>query len=80
MDHISFERGCTSKVRAIRNDGDMPEAQPLVILRPYQENEFEQACVIREITNPEKREKFRDRFMLSGKWFDHYLHLAIEAD
>jgi len=58
----------------------MPEAQPVVILRPYQENEFEQVCVIREITNPEKREKFRDRFMLSGKWFDHYLHLAIEAD
>ncbi len=51
-----------------------------VILRPYRESEFERACVIREISIPEKIERFRDRFMLSGQWFDHYLHLAIEAD
>jgi RimJ/RimL family protein N-acetyltransferase len=49
-----------------------------VTLRPYRADEFEQARLIREITDPEAIEKFRERFISSGLWLGHFLHLAID--
>jgi RimJ/RimL family protein N-acetyltransferase len=51
-----------------------------VILRPYQQSEFDRACEIREIDSDERRERFRLRFSNIGDWYDHYFHLAIESD
>jgi RimJ/RimL family protein N-acetyltransferase len=51
-----------------------------VILRPYQQSEFDRACEIREIDSEERRERFRKRFENIGNWYDHYFHLAIEKD
>jgi RimJ/RimL family protein N-acetyltransferase len=51
-----------------------------VILRPYQQSEFDRACEIREIDSEERRERFRLRFDHVGDWYDHYFHLAIEKD
>jgi len=80
MDDFPIERRCAPKVCRVGNDWHMSPVHPQVSLRPYHESEFARVCAIREITIPEKIERFRDRFMLSGQWFDHYLHLAIEAD
>ena len=46
-------------------------------LRPYLPGEFESACAIRELTDPEAIDRFRASFIKSGEWNDHYLHLAI---
>ncbi len=51
-----------------------------VTVRPYRSGEFERACQIREITHPEAIEKFHQRFMNSGTWLGHFLHLAIDLD
>ena len=51
-----------------------------VILRPYQQSEFDRACEIREIDSVERRERFRLRFENIGDWYDHYFHLAIDKD
>ena len=46
-------------------------------LRPYLASEFESACAIRELSDPEAIARFRSSFDKSGEWNDHYLHLAI---
>jgi RimJ/RimL family protein N-acetyltransferase len=51
-----------------------------VVLRPYISSEFDRICEIRGIDTPERRERFLNRLAKPGEWFDHYLHLAIEAD
>jgi RimJ/RimL family protein N-acetyltransferase len=51
-----------------------------VIVRPYRAEEFGLACEIRGLDTPERRERFIKRLEKPGEWFDHYLHLAIEAD
>ena len=51
-----------------------------VILRPYQQSEFDRACESREIDSVERRERFRLRFENIGDWYDHYFHLAIQND
>jgi len=51
-----------------------------VILRPYRKDEFERICEIRGMDTAERRERFAKRLENPGEWFDHYLHLAIEAD
>ena len=49
-------------------------------LRPYRADEFERAAEIRQINDIEHLERWRKRMENSGKWDDHYLHLAIEVD
>ena len=51
-----------------------------VILRPYTPADFDRICEIRGLDSPERRERFINRLAKPGEWFDHYLHLAIEAD
>lgn len=51
-----------------------------VLLRPYQPEDFNRICEIRGLDTPERRERFISRLEKPGEWFDHYLHLAIEAD
>jgi RimJ/RimL family protein N-acetyltransferase len=51
-----------------------------VILRPYRPEDFERICDIRGLDTPERRERFIKRLEKPGEWFDHYFHLAIEAD
>ena len=49
-------------------------------LRPYRADEYERAAEIRQINDIEHLERWRKRMENSGKWDDHYLHLAIEVD
>jgi RimJ/RimL family protein N-acetyltransferase len=51
-----------------------------VTLRPYRPEDFDRICEIRGLDTPERRERFITRLEKPGEWFDHYLHLAIEAD
>jgi RimJ/RimL family protein N-acetyltransferase len=51
-----------------------------VILRPYRPEDFDRICEIRGLDTQERRERFIARLEKPGEWFDHYLHLAIEAD
>jgi RimJ/RimL family protein N-acetyltransferase len=51
-----------------------------VILRPYRPEDFDRICEIRGLVNPEDRQRFLARLEKPGEWFEHYLHLAIEAD
>ena len=51
-----------------------------VTIRPYQLEEFERACEIRKLEEPERKERFLKRFQNLGQWDDHYLQLAIDLD
>lgn len=51
---------------------------PTLKLRPYRIEEFERACEIRELINPETRERMKRNIESSGTWGDHFLHLAID--
>ncbi len=52
-----------------------------LIVRPYRIEEFDRACEIRSIPDePERRERFFNRFKNLGAWDDHYQHLAIDLD
>jgi RimJ/RimL family protein N-acetyltransferase len=51
-----------------------------LILRPYRSDEFDRICEIRGIDSEERRDRFALRLQHPGEWFDHYLHLGIEAD
>jgi RimJ/RimL family protein N-acetyltransferase len=51
-----------------------------VILRPYSPADFDLICEIRGLDTPERRGRFINRLAKPGEWFDHYLHLAIEAN
>jgi RimJ/RimL family protein N-acetyltransferase len=49
-------------------------------LRPYKENEFERACQVRGLETSDAKARFKVRFDGTGKWIDHYLHLALVRD
>ena len=51
-----------------------------ITLRPYREDEFEASAQIREITDEAGLQRWRTRVNNSGKWDDHYFHLAIECE
>jgi RimJ/RimL family protein N-acetyltransferase len=51
-----------------------------LVLRPYGPADFDRICEIRGLDTPERRERFIKRLEKPGEWYDHYLHLAIEAD
>ncbi len=51
-----------------------------ITVRPYRLEEFERACEIRELVEPERKERFFKRFQNLGQWDDHYLQLAIDCD
>jgi RimJ/RimL family protein N-acetyltransferase len=52
-----------------------------VIVRPYRLEEFDRACEIRGLAgDPERKERFFQRFKNLGAWDDHYLQLAIDLD
>jgi RimJ/RimL family protein N-acetyltransferase len=51
-----------------------------VTIRPYRLEEFERACEIRKLEEPDRRERFFKRFQNLGQWDDHYLQLAIDLD
>lgn len=48
--------------------------------RAYREDEFDFACSLRGITDPEKRADHRERFEAVGQWRDHYLDYVIDVD
>jgi RimJ/RimL family protein N-acetyltransferase len=52
----------------------------LIELRPYYESEFDLACQIRGIENPESKIRFEKAFKNSGQWVDEYFHLALVID
>jgi RimJ/RimL family protein N-acetyltransferase len=53
----------------------------MIQLRPYFEEEFEWSVQIRELGSDESvLNNWKNRLLNSGKWDDHYLHLAIEVD
>lgn len=58
----------------------MNKALGKVSLRAYKTDEFERACQIREISTLQAKENFRERFLASGTWSGHFLHLAIDVD
>jgi RimJ/RimL family protein N-acetyltransferase len=49
-------------------------------LRTYNPDEFERACQVRGLDTFDSQERFRVRFDQSGKWTDHYLHLALDKE
>ena len=49
-------------------------------LRPYKEEEFERACHVRGLETSDAKARFKVRFDGTGKWIDHYLHLALVKD
>jgi RimJ/RimL family protein N-acetyltransferase len=49
-------------------------------MRPYKPEEFERACQVRGLETSEAQQRFKARFDSSGKWLDHYLHLALVRD
>jgi RimJ/RimL family protein N-acetyltransferase len=50
-------------------------------VRPYRLEEFNRACEIRKLDlDPERRERFYNRFKNLGQWDEHYLQLAIDLD
>jgi RimJ/RimL family protein N-acetyltransferase len=51
-----------------------------ITLRPYRADEFEASAEIREITDEVALQRWRTRVINSGKWDDHYFHLAIEYE
>lgn len=52
-----------------------------ITVRPYLLEEFDRACEIRNLgDDPDRRERFYNRFKNLGKWDDHYLQLAIDLD
>ena len=51
-----------------------------ITVRPYRLEEFDRACEIRNLVEPERRERFFKRFQNPGQWDDHYLQLAIDND
>ncbi len=51
-----------------------------VLLRPYQQEDFDRICEIRGLDTPERRERFIARLAKPGEWNNHYLHFAIESD
>jgi RimJ/RimL family protein N-acetyltransferase len=51
-----------------------------ITVRPYRLEEFDRACEIRNLVEPERRERFFKRFQNLGQWDDHYLQLAIDSD
>jgi RimJ/RimL family protein N-acetyltransferase len=51
---------------------------PTLSIRPYRQDEFERACEIRELTQPDARERMKKRIETSGTWDNHFMHLAIE--
>ncbi len=48
--------------------------------RSYRPEEFEFACALRNLTDPEKIESYRERFAMVGQWRDHYLDYVIDVD
>ena len=53
---------------------------PTLNIRPYRVDEFERACEIRELTEEKARERMKVSVENSGKWGDHYMHLAIDLN
>jgi RimJ/RimL family protein N-acetyltransferase len=51
----------------------------VVLIRPYQKDEFALACQIRNLKNDTSIDNFRKHFEKSGSWNDHFLTLAIES-
>jgi predicted acetyltransferase len=49
-------------------------------LRPYKEDEFERACQVRGLETSDAKARFKVRFDGTGRWIDHYLHLALVKD
>ena len=49
-------------------------------MRPYKAEEFERACQVRGLADPDSQQRFKDRFLASGDWVDHYIHFALISD
>lgn len=48
-----------------------------VQVRPYLLEEFDQACIIRNLSGEESKERFKKAFEKPDGWNDHYRHFGI---